>query len=103
MLTTCHHHDSNFLKILYFFWNADIIFVADTKLAMVVESPSVKLFVFVDIERVMITGPDILSILCCNTFNHKCLFVLVTSVKHATKFPALWVTPSENLAISCQS
>ena len=72
---------------------------------MIVESPSVDLLSFVDVEGVMIPSPDVLSIASSHSLNHECLSVLVTCVQHATKLPALRITPCENLAISgkCQS
>jgi hypothetical protein len=103
MMFTTSHHDYRYpIKVLHFFWKADVLFVPNTELSMIVESPRINLLRFVDIKRVMISGPNILSVTSSDSLNHECLSILVASIKHTAKFSTFRVTPSINLAISCQ-
>lgn len=103
VLTPGHHGQGHTFKVFDFLGKADVVLVTDSQLAMVVESPGVNLLGLVDVEGVVVAGPHILGIACCDSLNHQSLLVLVTSDKHAAEFPALRVTPSKDLSISGQS
>ncbi len=103
VLTSRHHDHSHAIEVFHFFWKADVFFVTDSQLPMVVESPGINLLSLVDVEGVVIACPHILSVACCDTLDHQSLLVLVTCVQHAAEFPALRVSPSKDFSISGQS
>lgn len=105
MLTSCNFNNVvSFVWVQVFdsCWLAAVEFVADTKLTMVVETPSKQLVLIVDVKAVHVSTEDIDGVLGSYLLDLEGLVVLVPCVQHSADLAGLAISPSVDLAALSQ-